>query len=112
MPFSDAVLAGETLYTSGAIGFDIAAKKIPESFAEECRVALRNLGVVLRTAGFDYPDVVKATAFITDFALFSEWNTVYREFFQEPFPARSTVGVASLAIGARIEVELIAVRRK
>ena len=112
MPFSDAVLAGDTLYLSGAIGWDYDARGIPKNFSDEARQVLKNIGVVLRTSGFDYGDVVKATAFITDFSLFSEWNDVYREFFTAPFPARSTVGVATLARGARLEVEMIAVRRK
>lgn len=112
MPFCDAVLVNGTLYLSGAIGWDYDAKALPANFADEARQVLKNLGVVLRHCGHDFGDVVKALAFITDMALFDEWNKVYREFFTEPFPARSTVAVASLARGARLEVELIAVKRK
>ena len=112
MPFSDAVLVGNTLYLSGAIGWDTELKKTPEDFGDECRQLLKNIGGVLKTAGFEYADVVKALAFITDLNLFDEWNRVYEEFFSPPFPARSTVGVASLVRSARLEVEMIAVRRK
>ena len=111
MPFCDAVLVNGTLYTSGAIGWDYEAKRLPQDFADEARQVLKNLGVVLHHCGYDYPDVVKALAFISDMKLFDEWNRVYREFFREPFPARSTVGVTELARGARLEVELIAVRQ-
>jgi 2-iminobutanoate/2-iminopropanoate deaminase len=111
MPFCDAVQVNGTLYTSGAIGWDSEAKRLPQDFADEARQVLKNLGVVLHHCGYDYPDVVKALAFISDMKLFDEWNRVYREFFAEPFPARSTVAVAELALGARLEVELIAVKR-
>jgi 2-iminobutanoate/2-iminopropanoate deaminase len=112
MPFCDAVLVNGTLYTSGAIGWDAEAKSVPANFADEARQVLKNLGVVLHHCGYDYPDVVKVLAFLSDMSLFDEWNNVYREFFSEPFPARSTVAVAGLALKARLEVELIAVKRK
>ncbi len=113
MPFCDAILVNGTLYTSGSIGWDYDAKRLPENFADEARQVMKNLGVVLRHCSHDYPDVVKVMAFISDMSLFEEWNRVYREFFpQEPFPARSTVTVAGLALGARLEVEMIAVKRK
>lgn len=112
LPFSDAVLVGDTLYLSGNIGQDPATGKVPDDFSEEARQALKNLGVVLKTAGFDYPDVVKANVFLTDMTKFDDWNKVYREFFKTDLPARSTVGVAALARGAKLEVELIAVKRK
>ena len=111
MPFCDAVLVNGTLYLSGAIGWDYDRKGLPEEFIDEARQALKNLGVVLRHCGFDYGDVVKGLAFITDMSLFDEWNKAYREFFSEPYPARSTVAVAALARGARLEVEMIAVKR-
>ncbi len=111
LPFSDAVLVGDTLYLSGNIGSDKAGT-VPADFSEEARQALKNLGEVLKAAGFDYSDVVKVNVFLTDMARFDEWNKVYREFFQGDLPARSTVGVAALARGAKLEVEMIAVKRK
>jgi 2-iminobutanoate/2-iminopropanoate deaminase len=112
MPFCDAVLVNGTLYTSGAIGWDYEAKGLPKEFTDEARQVLKNLGVVLHHCGHGYSDVVKALAFISDMSLFDEWNRVYREFFSEPFPARSTVAVTDLARGARLEVELIAVKQR
>jgi 2-iminobutanoate/2-iminopropanoate deaminase len=111
MPFCDAVLVNGTLYLSGAIGWDYDRKRLPEEFIDEARQTLKNIGVVLHYCGFDYGDVVKALAFLSDMSLFDEWNRAYREFFSEPYPARSTVAVAGLALGARLEVEMIAVKR-
>jgi 2-iminobutanoate/2-iminopropanoate deaminase len=112
LPFSDAVLAGDTLYLAGNIGSDPKTGKIPDDFSEETRQALKNLGAVLKTAGFDYKDVVKVNVFLTDMGRFNDWNKVYQEFFAADFPARTTVGVTGLALGAKLEVEMIAVRKK
>ena len=112
LPFSDAVLVGDTLYLSGNIGQDSQTGSVPPDFSEEARQALKNLGAVLKAAGFDYADVVKVNVFLTDMARFDEWNKVYREFFKGDLPARSTVGVSALARGAKLEVEMIAVKRK
>jgi len=110
LPFSDAVLAGDTLYLSGNIGLDPKTGKIPDDFTEEARQALKNLGAVLKTAGYDYKDVVKVNCFLADVARFNDWNKVYQEFFTGDFPARSTVGVNGLALGAKLEVEMIAMK--
>ena len=112
LPYSDAVLAGDTLYVSGNVGQDPKTGKIPENFAEEARQSLKNLGTVLKAAGYDYKDVVKVNVFLADMAQFEEWNKAYREIFTENFPARSTVAVSGLALGARLEVEMIAVKKK
>jgi len=112
LPYSDAVLAGDTLYVSGNVGQDPKTGKVPESFPEEARQALKNLGTVLKTAGYDYKDVVKVNVFLADMSLFDEWNKAYREIFTGNFPARTTVAVSGFALGAKLEVEMIAVKRK
>lgn len=112
LPFSDAVLVGDTLYLSGNIGVDPKTGKVPDDFVEEARQALKNLGTVLKTANFDYKDVVKVNAFLADMARFNDWNKVYQGFFAGDFPARSTVAVTGLAFGAKLEVEMIAVKKK
>ncbi len=111
LPFSDAVLVDDTLYCSGNIGAD-AKGNVPADFSEEARQALKNLGTVLQTAGLDYGDVVKVNVFLADMSRFEEWNKVYQEFFKSDLPARSTVGVSALARGAKLEVEMIAVKKK
>jgi 2-iminobutanoate/2-iminopropanoate deaminase len=111
-PFSDAVLVGDTLYLAGAMGRD-AAGKFPDAFADEARAALKHQGDVLKAAGFDFGDVVKVTCFVADLKDFEEWNKIYGEFFKGPdLPARSTVQVAGLVGHGRVEVEMIAVKRK
>jgi 2-iminobutanoate/2-iminopropanoate deaminase len=112
LPFSDAVAVGDTLYLSGNIGVDPKTGKVPDDFVEEARQAMKNLGAVLKTAGYDFKDVVKVNVFLADMARFNDWNKVYQEFFVGDFPARSTVGVNGLALGAKLEVELIAVKKK
>lgn len=112
LPYSDAVLAGDTLYVSGNVGQDPKTGKVSEDFLEEARQSLKNLGTVLKAAGYEYKDVVKVNVFLTDMARFEEWNKAYREIFADNFPARSTVAVSSLALGAKLEVEMIAVKKK
>jgi len=112
LPYSDAVLAGDTLYVSGNVGQDPKTGKVSEDFLEEARQSLKNLGTVLKAAGYEYKDVVKVNVFLADMARFEEWNKAYREIFADNFPARSTVAVSGLALGAKLEVEMIAVKKK
>jgi 2-iminobutanoate/2-iminopropanoate deaminase len=112
LPFSDAVLVGDTLYLSGNIGLDPKTGKIPDNFSDEARQALKNLGTVLKTAGYDYKDVVKVNVYLADIARFNDWNKVYQDFFSGDFPARSTVGANGLSLGAKVEVEMIAVKKR
>ena len=111
LPYSPGILAGDTLYLSGQLGRDPkTAALVPGGIAAETRQALTNLGEVLRAAGMDYGDVVSVTAFITDFADFPAFNEAYREVFATDPPARATVQVAALNIGARVEIQMIAAR--
>ncbi len=112
IPYSDAIQAGDTLYLAGKLGSDPKTNQFPSDFSEEVRQCMKNLGEVLKLAGYDFPDVVKTTVFLTDMTKFEDMNKVYREFFKGDPPARSTVGVAALVRGGRIEVEMIAVKRK
>ena len=108
-PFSDAILAGDTLYLSGKMGFNDKGE-LPATFEEEARAALEAQRPVLKAAGFDYANVVKVTVFLADMKDFETWNKVYSEFFKTDRPARSTVQVAGLVRGGHVEVEMIAVR--
>ena len=111
LPYSPGILAGDTLYLSGQLGRDPkTAALVPGGIAAETRQALTNLGEVLRAAGMDYGDVVSVTAFITDFADFPAFNEAYREVFAADPPARATVQVAGLNLGARVEIQMIAAR--
>jgi 2-iminobutanoate/2-iminopropanoate deaminase len=111
LPYSPGILVGDTLYLAGQLGRDPeTAKLVPGGIEAETRQALENLGAVLRAAGMGYGDVVSVTAFLADFADFPKFNEVYREVFSEAPPARATVQVAGLNLGARVEIQMIAAK--
>ena len=111
LPLSPAILAGNTLYISGRTGRDpVSAKLAPGGIEGETRQALANIREVLRAAGMDFKDVVTVTAFIANFSDFDKFNAVYREYFPVDPPARATVQVTALNIGARVELQMIAVK--
>lgn len=109
LPFSPAVRAGDTIYLSGALGNVRGEPRlVPGGIGPETRQALTYLEETLERAGSSMDRVVKCTVFLASIDDFSAMNAVYREFFPTDPPARSTVAVAGLALGARIEVECIA----
>jgi len=111
-PYSQAVLAGGTLYLAGQIGLDPQTGALVEGGIEaETRRALDNLFAVLDAADFEPSDVVQAQVFLTDLADFSAMNAIYAERFAGVAPARATVQVAALPKDARVEIALIAVKR-
>ena len=113
LPYSPAILAGDTLYLAGQLGRDPATSTlVPGGIEAETRQTLVNIREVLREAGMDYSDVVSVTAYIVDFKEFEAYNKVYREFFPKDPPARATVGVSALNQGGRVELQMIAVRSK
>jgi reactive intermediate/imine deaminase len=108
-PFSEAVRAGDFLYLSGQIGEDPASAKLPAGGIEpESRQVLTNVKRVLEANGASLSDVVKCTVFLADIAEWPAFNTIYREFFRKPFPARSALAASGLAMNARVELECIA----
>lgn len=111
LPYSPGILVNDTLYLSGQLGRDPAtAKLVPGGIEAETRQALANIREVLKAAGMDFGDVVAVTAFITSFDDFAKFNEVYREVFSTDPPARATVQVAGLNLGAHIEIQMIAAR--
>lgn len=110
-PYSHAILAGDTLYTSGQVPLVPETGKLAgESIEEQAVQVLRNLESVLAAADMSFANVVKTTVFLTDLADFAAMNAIYAEKFPENPPARSCVQVAKLPAGAKMEMELIAVR--
>jgi reactive intermediate/imine deaminase len=108
-PFSEAVRAGDFLYLSGQIGEDPGTAKLVEGGIEaQSRQTLVNIKRVLESNGASLADVIKCTVFLADIAEWPAFNTIYREFFHKPFPARSALGASGLALGARVELECIA----
>ena len=108
-PYSQAVRTGQLLFVSGQIPADPASgKMIAGNAAEETRRVLLNIGEILKAAGASYADVVRTTVFLTDLTDYVTMNEVYGTFFAAPHPARSTVRVAGLPNGARVEIDVIA----
>lgn len=111
LPFSPAILVGDTLYLAGHLGRDpVTSQLVTGGIEAETRQALANLGEVLKAAGMGFEHVTTVTVFITNFDEFERFNAVYREFFPKDPPARATVQVAALNAGARVELQMIAVR--
>lgn len=110
-PYSQGIVYGEMVYTSGQIPLDPkTGNLVGDSIEEQSRQALENLKAVLEAAGSSLKDVVKTTCFLSDMGNFGAFNQVYAEYFQEK-PARSCVAVRELPKQALVEVEAVAVRR-
>lgn len=112
LPFSDGVLVRDTLYIAGHIGLDPKTGKPPASAEDEAKFALDGIKEVVDSAGMTMDDVVSVQVFCSDLTLYDTFNTVYRTYFHEPYPARAFVGTGSLLRGARFEVMGIAVKKK
>jgi reactive intermediate/imine deaminase len=106
-PYSQAVRAGDTVYLSGQIPLDPLTMQLVEGFENQVRRVFDNLLAVARAAGGDFGDVVRVTIYLTDLANFASVNEVMASYFRAPFPARATVGVASLPRGAAVEIDAV-----
>ncbi|RUA18296.1 MAG: hypothetical protein DSY55_00400 [Clostridia bacterium] len=107
-PYSQAVKVGSLVFTAGQIGIDPATGKLQEGLASQTKQVLVNLKAVLEAAGSGMADIVKTTVFLADMADFATVNGIYGDFFEKTPPARSTVAVAGLPLGALVEIEAIA----
>lgn len=109
-PYSQAVRAGEFVFAAGQVAIDPATGKfIGGGIEEQTRQVLKNLTAVLEAAGSSLGQVVKTTVFLRDIAGFKAMNAVYAQFFPERPPARSTIAVNALPLGALVEIEAVAV---
>jgi 2-iminobutanoate/2-iminopropanoate deaminase len=110
-PYSQAIKVGGTIYLSGQIALDTATGKIVEGgTAKEAEIIMNNLKNVLEAAGCTLANVVKTTIYLADIKDFSAINKVYASYFTEEFPARETIQVAALPMGAHVEISMIAVK--
>jgi 2-iminobutanoate/2-iminopropanoate deaminase len=112
LPFSDGIVAGNTLYVAGQEGTDDAGKLAAGGIAAETKAALDNIEKVLKAAGFELKDVVSVTVYLADIHDFPEMNKVYKTVLPDPKPARATIQAAALVNDARVEIAAIAVKRK
>ena len=111
LPFSKIVEANGFVFLAGQIGDAPGSSgPVPGGIEAETRAMLENVGRLLRAVGLDFRDVVKCTVYITDFADFAAMNAVYREYFPTEMPTRATVQVGALALGATVEIEVMAAR--
>ena len=108
--YSQAVEAGGAYYLSGQIGLDPASMEMAEGFEAQARRVLSNLRAVAGASGATLDDAVKLTVFLTDLGNFSRLNEIMAEYFKEPFPARSAVGVSQLPKDALVEIDAIVVK--
>jgi len=111
LPISQAIEAGGLVFLAGQVGSAPDGHgAVPGGIEAETRAMLDNVGRLLHALGLDYPDVVKCTVYLLDFADFPAMNAVWREYFPSDPPTRATVGVTALAADFRIEIETIATR--
>jgi len=110
-PFSDAVLAGDTLDLAGRIGLDPKTGKPPADAEQEARLLLDGFGVVLAEAGMTIDDLVSVTVYCPDLSLYGKFNGIYRGYFSKDLPPRAFIGSGPLLFGGRFEMQAIAVKR-
>lgn len=109
-PYAQAIKVKDTVYSSGQLPLNPKTMKIEEETIEgQARMALENLKAVLEAAGSSLENVIKTTCFLADLADFTAFNGVYAEYFGDATPARSTFQVAALPLGAKVEIEAVAI---
>ncbi len=107
-PFSQAVRTDGFIYLSGQVGQDPATGKVVEGGIEaETERVFQNIAALLKAAGRGFDDVVRAGVYLTSISDFAAMNAIYARHFSQPFPARTTIGVAALPLGARVEIDLV-----
>lgn len=110
-PYSQAVEAGGMLFVSGQIPLNPVTMKIVEGgIAEQTEEVLKNIGAILKEAGYSFSDVVKSTCLLSDMANFKAMNEVYARFYPENAPARAAYAVKELPMGVLVEIETIAAK--
>ena len=109
VPFSEAVRVGKMLFLSGQIGIDETSSVVPGGIAAETRQAMENIRATLERYGSSLDQVIKATVMLADMNEWADMNEVYVTYFDKHLPARSAFGATGLALGARVEIECIAV---
>ena len=110
LPFSEAVRVNDTLYLSGQLGITPGALKlVPGGIKQEARQTMDNIRTTLQAHGYEMRDLVKCTVMLADIAEWPTFNAIYSTYFTDRFPARSAFAASGLALGARVEVECIAV---
>ena len=110
LPFSDGVLADDTLFLSGRIGIDPRTMQAAADVGEEIQLMLDGVSATLEDAGMTMDDLVYVQVYCTDLSLYDTFNAAYRKYFGKDLPARAFLGAGSLLRGARFEMQAIAMR--
>jgi len=106
-PYSQAVRAGDTVYLSGQIPLDPKTMQVVDGFENQVKQVFENLLAVCKAGGGDFSKVARITIYLTDLGQFPKVNEIMTAYFREPFPARATIGVASLPRGAQVEIDAV-----
>jgi 2-iminobutanoate/2-iminopropanoate deaminase len=112
LPFSDGIVAGDTLYVAGQEGTGPGDKLVSGGIGPETTAALENIQKIVKAAGFEMKDIVSVTVYLADIHEFPEMNKIYKTVMPDPKPARATVQAAALVNDARIEISAIASKQK
>lgn len=110
-PFSQAVASENFVFTSGQVYLTPEGKLLEGTIEEQTHQVMKNLKAILEAAGVTFADVVKTTIYVTDMSSYGKINGVYGSYFSEPFPARETVCVKELPLGARLEISMVAIKK-
>lgn len=109
-PHSQAIISGNLIFTQGSICLTPEGKLLEGTIEEQIHQIMKNLQAILEGAGVTLADVVKSTIYVTDISLYPKVNEVYGSYFSDPYPARETVCVKELPLGAKVEISMIAVK--
>lgn len=112
LPFSDGIVAGNTLYVAGQQGQDASGKLVPGGIGPETKATLETIEKVVKAAGFELKDIVSVNVYLADIDEFGDMNKLYKAFLPDPKPARTTIQAGALVNHARIEISVIAVKHK
>ena len=109
-PFSQAVVVGDFIFTSGQVYLTPEGKLLEGSIEEQIHQIMKNLQAILEEAGVSFAHVVKTTVYVTDMGIYKTFNDIYGSYMQEPFPAREVVCVKELPLGAKVEISMVAAK--
>ena len=112
VPLSGAISRNNFVFTSGQICLTSEEKLLKESIEEQTRQVMENLENVLKKEGVSFKDVVKTTIYVTDMAIYNDVNKIYASFLKQPYPAREMICVKELPLGAKVEISMIAAKKK
>ncbi len=112
LPFSDGIVAGNTLYVAGQQGLDASGNLVSGGIGPQTKTTLETIEKVVKAAGFELKDLVSVNVYLADINEFGDMNKVYKSFLPDPKPARTTIQAAALVNHARVEISVIAVKQK